>query len=116
MQSSDLVNSLLQFSSQVSFQLRRYFLVAHVHVSAALDLAVLVGGHASVLTRVRLGHLFDLELGVPTLLLDGDAAAVRQLPPFSLHPLHAGDGVPAHLGDEGGSPLCGPFRQLGQEL
>lgn len=101
------IHSLLQFGSQVSLQLRRLFLFVHVHVGAALDLSVLVGGDTPVLTRVRLGHLSDLQFGLLALLLDGDPAAVRDLPPLPLHPLHAGNGVAAHFGNEGGGALCG---------
>lgn len=68
---------------------------------------MLVGGDAPVLTRVRLGHLSDLQFGLLALLLDGDAATVCDLPPLPLHPLHVGDGVTAHFGNEGGSALCG---------
>jgi len=100
------MNSLLEFGSQVSLQLRRLLFV-HVHVGVALDLSVLVGGDAPVLTRVGLGHFFDLQLGLLAFLLDGDPAAVRELPPLPLHPLDAGDGVTAHLSDEGGGSLCG---------
>lgn len=111
------MNPLLQFGSEVSFKLWRNFLIIHVHVGAAFDFSMPIGGNASVLTRVRLGHLFDLQLGFLTFLLNGNAAAVRELPPFSFHPFHTGDGVPTHLGNEGGSSLCGrPRGQLEQEL
>lgn len=99
-------HSLLQFGSEVSLEQRRLFLFLHMQVGAALDLPVLVGGDTPVLTRVRLGHLADLQFGLLALLLDGDPAAVRDLPPLPLHPLHAGDGLAAHFGDEGGGALC----------
>lgn len=101
------MNSLLQFGSEVSVELRSFFLFVHMHVGVALDLSVLVGGDTSVLTRVGLGHLPDLQFGLLALLLDGDPATVCQLPPLTLHPLHAGDRVAANLGDEGGGALCG---------
>ncbi len=111
------IHSLLQFGSQVSLQQRRFFLFVHMHVGAALDLSVLVGGDTPVLTRVRLGHLSDLQFGLLALLFNGDPAAVRDLPPLTLHPLHAGNGVAAHFGDEGGSPLCGTTGgKLGQNI
>lgn len=100
-------NSLLQLGSQISLEHRRVFLFLHVHVGAALDLSMLVGGDAPVLTRVRLGHLSDLQFGLLALLLDGDAATVCDLPPLPLHPLHVGDGVTAHFSNKGGSALCG---------
>ena len=77
-----------------------------MHVGAALDLSVLVGGDTPVLTRVRLGHLSDLQFGLLALLLNRDAAAMRDLPPLALHPFHVGDGVSAHFSDEGGDALC----------
>lgn len=109
------VDLLLQFGPQVSLQLRRFFLVVHVHVGAALDLAVLVGGDTPVLTRVGFRHLPDLQFGLLALLLDGDPPAVRDLPPFTLHPLDVGDGVAAHLGDEGGRGLCGVTGRSSQQ-
>lgn len=99
------LNSLLQFGSQVSLQLCHLLLLIYVHVSTALDLSMFVGSDTPVLTRVRLGHLSDLQLRLLALLLDGDPATVSDLPPLPLHPLHTGDRVTAHFGDEGGGAL-----------
>lgn len=101
-----ILNSLLQFGTEVSVQHRYLLCFFHMNVSAALDLSMLVGGNTPVLTRVRLCHLSDLQLGLLALLFNGDSATVSELPPLPLHPLHTGNGVPTHLGNEGGSSLC----------
>lgn len=99
-------NSLLQFGPEVSLQ-HCLLLLLHMKVGVALDLSMLVGGDTPVLTRVWLGHLSDLQFGLLALLLDGDPAAMHELPPLPLHPLYTGDGVSTNFGDEGGGALCG---------
>lgn len=84
----------------------RLVLFADLHLRAALDLSVLVGGNAPVRSGIRLGHLPDLHPGVLALVVDGDATTGGDLPPFALHPLHAGDGIASDLCDEGGGALC----------
>lgn len=101
-----ILNSLLQFSAEVSFKHHYVLLFLYVHVSTALDLAMFVGGDTPVLTRVRFRHFFDLQFGLLALLFNGDPATMGHLPPLPFHPLHTGNGVTTHLCDEGGGSLC----------
>lgn len=101
-----ILNSLLQFSAEVSLKHHYVLLFLYVHVSAALDLAMFVGGDTPVLTRVRFRHFSDLQFGLLALLFNGDPATVGHLPPLPFHPLHTGNGVTTHLCDEGGGSLC----------
>lgn len=95
----------LQHCPDVS-NLLRLVLLADLHLRAALDLSVLVGGNAPVRPGIGLRHLNDLHPGVLALVVDGDATTGGDLPPFTLHPLHAGDGIASNLCDEGGGALC----------
>ncbi len=95
----------LQLCPYVSNSL--YFLLfGDLHLSAALNLSMFVGGDTSVETWVGLGHLSDLHFGILALVLNGDTTTGGDLPPFALHPLHAGDGVTSNLGDKGCGSLC----------
>lgn len=67
---------------------------------------MLVTGDTSVMARVGLGYLSDLQFGILALVLDGDTTTRSDLPPFPLHPFHAGDRVTSNLCDEGCSALC----------
>lgn len=96
---------LLQPCPNVSDSLP-FLLFGDLHLSAALDLSMFVGGDTSVDTGVGLGHLSDLHLGILALVLDGDTTTGGDLPPFALHPLHTGYWVTSDLGDEGCGCLC----------
>lgn len=99
-------SSLLQPGPNVS-QFFHFCFFGDFHLGATLDLSMLVGGNASVVTCIGLGEFPDLQFGVLSLVLNRDTTTGGDLPPLAFHPLNTWNWVTANLGDECGGSLCG---------